>query len=209
MTAGPGLGATAPPVAGTDPSAPAPAPALRPVPTIRPSSPEQLVERARAGDAEAWVTLYRNAYPGLYAFARRRLPTHDDAVDAVSETMARAVADLGRYRSDAGGFPGWLFGILRNVVRNVQRRDGRPVPVVGEAAPPDVLEHLVDDEDAAELRTAFGRLPAADRELLELRVVAGLSAEEVGLATGRTAGAVRMAQSRALGRLRDLMEERR
>ena len=51
-----------------------------------------LVAQARTGDEEAWVQLYRHVFPGMYAFARRRLWNHEDAVDAVNETMARAVA---------------------------------------------------------------------------------------------------------------------
>ena len=57
------------------------------------------------------------------------------------------------------------------------------------------------------MRRAFGRLRAEDQELLELRVVAGLSAEQVAAVQGRRAGAVRMAQSRALSRLRELLAE--
>ncbi|MBV9285708.1 MAG: hypothetical protein JO176_13890, partial [Acidimicrobiia bacterium] len=62
-------------------------------------------------------------------------------------------------------------------------------------------------EEAAAVRKAFGRLADGDRELLELRVVGGLSAEETAEALGRRPGAVRMAQSRALGRLRRLLVE--
>jgi RNA polymerase sigma-70 factor (ECF subfamily) len=166
-----------------------------------------LVERARDGDEEAWVQLYRNAFPGLYAFARRRLWTHEDALDAVNETMARAVASLPSFRQRDGAFAGWLFGILRNVVMNAQRAAGRPAPpAVADLPTPEPIEPLVADEDAKELRAAFAQLPPADRELLELRVVAGLTAEEVASVLDRTPGAVRTAQSRALARLRQLLE---
>jgi RNA polymerase sigma-70 factor (ECF subfamily) len=165
-----------------------------------------LVERARDGDDEAWVQLYRNAFPGLYAFARRRLFTHEDALDAVNETMARAVASLSSFRQHDGAFAGWLFGILRNVVMNAQRAAGRPAAAVADMPMPEPIEPLVADEDAMELRAAFAQLPPADRELLELRVVAGLSAEEVASVLDRTPGAVRTAQSRALARLRQLLE---
>jgi len=165
-----------------------------------------LVARARAGDEEAWVLLYRQVHPGMFAFARRRLFSHDDATDAVNETMARAVASLGTFREHDGAFAGWLFGILRNVVMNIQRASSRTLPPEFEGSMPDPAERLVAGEDADELRAAFAQLPPDDRELLELRVVAGLSAEEVATAVGRTPGAVRMAQSRALARLRALLE---
>ena len=62
-------------------------------------------------------------------------------------------------------------------------------------------------EEAAAVRRAFALLSDDDRELLELRVVAGLSAEESAGVLGRRPGAVRMAQSRALSRLRRHLEE--
>ncbi len=66
---------------------------------------------------------------------------------------------------------------------------------------------VVAQEEAGEVRAAFGRLSDDERELLELRVVGCLDAEAVGDILGRRAGAVRMAQSRALSRLRTLMVE--
>jgi RNA polymerase sigma-70 factor, ECF subfamily len=164
-----------------------------------------LVVRARAGDRDAWEALYRSAYPRLLAYAMRRLDA-DAARDAVSETMVRAVANIGRYRPvpGTGGFDGWLFGICRHVVLDAQRSAGRR----GYGPPPEIVSHadpvegLVSAEEAAAVRQAFALLSDDDRELLELRAVAGLSAEEAAAALRRKPGAVRMAQSRALSRLR-------
>jgi RNA polymerase sigma-70 factor (ECF subfamily) len=172
---------------------------------VAPEEIGALVAQARAGDGDAWETLYRRAYPRLLAYALRRLDA-DGARDAVSETIARAVANVGRYRpvAGSGGFDGWLFGICRHVVLDAQRAAGRR----GYGPPPegvfhaDPAEGLVSIEEAAAVRQAFTLLSDADRELLELRVVAGLSAEEVAATLGRRPGAVRMAQSRALARLR-------
>jgi RNA polymerase sigma-70 factor (ECF subfamily) len=168
-----------------------------------------IVERAKANDPNAWEALYRRAYPRLFAYARRRLATDDAADDAVSETMLRALDRLPTFTWQGAGVDAWLCGILRNVVLEGYRRSGRIDPTWGHrqdlAGGP--LEQLVDREDRTRVRAAFERLGAEDRELLELRVVAGLSAEATGEVLGRRAGAVRMAQSRALGRLRELMGE--
>ncbi|HET6793077.1 MAG TPA: RNA polymerase sigma factor [Acidimicrobiales bacterium] len=171
----------------------------------------ELVEAARQGDAQAWEALYRRAYPRLLAYARRRMATLDEASDAVGEAVTRAVAGIDRYRGEGAGFDAWLYGILRHVVldaRNGARREG-PGAVPDEAdilaAPPG--DGVLDVEEAGHLRAAFSRLSDDDRELLELRVVAGLSSDEVAEVLGRKAGAVRMAQSRALTRLRRLLEE--
>lgn len=169
-----------------------------------------LVEGARRADRDAWEALYRRVYPRLLAYAMRRLDA-DGAKDAVSETMARAVANIGRFRHvpGTGGLDGWLFGICRHVVLDAQRAAGRR----GYGPPPDGVTHadpvegLVSAEEAAAIRRAFALLSDADRELLELRVVTGLSAEDAAAVLGRRPGAVRMAQSRALSRLRRLLDE--
>lgn len=69
------------------------------------------------------------------------------------------------------------------------------------------IEQLLDDEQQRALRAAFERLDPSDREVLELRLVGGLSAAGAAEVLGRREGAIRMAQSRALTRLRRLLEE--
>jgi len=78
------------------------------------------------------------------------------------------------------------------------------VPVRTEPNPGEALEL---DVDHRRINAAFSRLSPSDRELLELRVLAGLSSEEVGALIGKKAEAVRTAQSRALAKLRAMMTE--
>jgi RNA polymerase sigma-70 factor, ECF subfamily len=162
-----------------------------------------LVERARAMDHAAWETLYRRLYPRLVAYARRRLDD-DRARDAVAECFARAVAGIDRFAWRGAGFDAWVIGILRYVVIDEQRdrdRERRRRPELGPVVD-DPGDALIRDEEAVAVRAALQRLSSADRELLELRVVAGLSAEDVAAVIHKRPGAVRMAQARALGRLR-------
>jgi len=173
------------------------------------SDVESLVERARGADVEAWETLYRSLYQRLLAYARHQLDA-DRAGEAVSEAMTRAVAGIDRFVWKGGGFEGWLFGILRHVIVDTQRRDGRAGAMAVADAETDwaePVEGLLAAEEACAVRAAFGRLRAEDQELLHLRVVAGLSSEEVAAVVGKRRGAVRMAQSRALDRLRQLLED--
>jgi RNA polymerase sigma-70 factor (ECF subfamily) len=168
----------------------------------------ELVDRAGRSDPEAWEALYRRVYPGLLAFAMRRLDA-DRAREAVAETMARAVAGIGRFRWRPGSsFDAWCYGILRHVIVDMHRAGGRESTRRTEVEPSRAgpLDHVLQGEEAAAIRAAFERLGDEDREVLELRVVSGLSAEEVGTAMGKRAGAVRMAQSRALERLRRELE---
>lgn len=174
------------------------------------SGTRHLVGRAREHDPDAWEALYRDRYPRLIAYARRRLPTKDEADDAVSETFARAVNGIDAFRWRGGGFDAWLYGILRNVIHEAARRqartDLREVPEV-ESHEPGPLDRTVGREEAARLRMAFAALGPDDREVLELRVVAGLDTKQAAAVLGKRNGAVRMAQSRALARLRAVLDE--
>lgn len=168
-----------------------------------------LVRRAAVGEPDAWERLYRRSYPRLYAYARRRLPSGDAADDAVSETMVRALDRMPTFRWKGAGVDAWLYGILRNVVQESWRdaRRAQPRPALLDPPVPGPLDSIVRREQLDDVRVAFAGLAAEDQEVLELRVVGGLNAEEVGDVLGRRSGAVRMAQSRALGRLRSRYAE--
>lgn len=126
----------------------------------------------------------------------------------MSETMTRAVASIDRFAWRGVSFEGWLFGIHRHVVVDTQRAAARKSfgdVTEHPSTDPSVLDTLVRDDDLSAVRTAFAQLDPYDREVLELRVVARLSAEDSAKVLGKRAGAVRMAQSRALERLRKLL----
>jgi RNA polymerase sigma-70 factor (ECF subfamily) len=171
---------------------------------------DELVDRARGGDAEAWRQLYQRAYPRLMAYAERRLGNYHEACDVVSETMTRAVGTLDRFHPTGGGFDAWLYRICRNLIVDGHRKRGRQtVPFVpdGEDNVASRLDDLVAGEEAVAVRAAFERLAPLERELLELRVIEGLSAEQTAHVLGKRHGAVRQAQSRALARLRVFLDE--
>ena len=127
--------------------------------------------------------------------------------------MARAVQKIDRFTWTGGGFDAWLYGILRNVLLEQGRKARRARPS-GDLDPgpgpielePDAIQERVERGD--EVRAAYGLLSADDREILDLRVIGELSADAVAAVVGKRAGAVRMAQSRALDRLRAHLLER-
>ena len=162
----------------------------------------------RARDPDVWVDLYNELYPRLRSFFIRRIGP-DAAEDAVAETLTRALSGIDRYSPGPAGLPGWIFGIARHVAAAHHRRPTqlRAQPQPGPATAMDLpAEQAVLHDEHATLRAAFEKLNAKDREILELRVIAGLSAEETAAVLGKRAGAVRMAQSRALAELRRIME---
>jgi RNA polymerase sigma-70 factor, ECF subfamily len=179
------------------------------------AQPEELilresVDRALHGDADAWEALYVRLRPRLFALCLRRLGNREDAEDAVAETMLRAVRAANTFRWRDAGFDAWIFRICRNVVADMLRsRSRRAVVPAGEWSPDPgtVEEEVVLAEEHADVRRALERLPADDRELLELRLIGGLSSEEAAYVLRMRPGAVRTAQSRALARMRTYLAE--
>ncbi|MEI8000941.1 MAG: sigma-70 family RNA polymerase sigma factor [Actinomycetes bacterium] len=168
-----------------------------------------LVPAVRALDQFAWETIFRQLYPRLMGYAGRGLG-REAAQDAVSETMTRAVDRIGSFTWADDAFEAWIFGILRNVVHDAQRAHARSVgrhATQFERPDHEASAGLLAREETEELTAAFARLSPPEREILELRVVAGLSADEIAIALGKRPGAVRTAQSRALAKLRSFLEE--
>lgn len=178
---------------------------------VGPDAERELLLRARALDPDAWETVYRRSYAVFTGYARRRLPTGHDVDDVVSEALARAMDRVHVLEDHGHRLEAWVFGFLRNVVREQQRSGNRTISLRDDeeihSDEPGPLDRVLGDEQEASLRTAFAALAEEDQEVLWLRLVAGLSAAEVAEVVGRREGAVRMAQSRALERLRRRLEE--
>jgi RNA polymerase sigma-70 factor, ECF subfamily len=184
-------------------------------PAIEPQEARRLVDAAAIGDDAAWEAPYRALYPRLRVFFVRRIGA-EQADDAIGETMMRAVASIDRFQWTDAGFDGWVFGIARHVAVDHHRGQDRVRRYhhisrmfsgsKTDGTPP-VDQELVIGDDQTLIRGLFAKLTPAEQEVLELRVIAGLSAEQVGELLGHRAGAVRTAQSRALAHLRELMAQ--
>ncbi len=197
------------------------------------SSPEDLLQRARAGETPAvgrLLELYR-AY--LLVLARvqigRRLQGKVDASDIVQEAFLGACRDFPQFRGTTEReFLAWLRQILASLLANLvrhyqgtQRRDvrlERQLAVELEqssqaldrslAAPHSSPSELaIRREQSVVLAQALGRLPEDWRELLILRHLEGLTFPEVAARMGRTLDGVKKLWPRALAGLRRLLEE--
>ena len=181
---------------------PAPTPTLPPLDL---ADEADLVERAQ-WDRRAFAPLYRHYVAPVYGYCYHRLGTKEAAEDATSLVFAKALTSLPSHHG--GSFRAWLFGITHHVVADALRTRGPDelldaATVVVDASPS--LEELVlVDEDRRLLRHLLAQLPPGQRHIVELRL-AGLTSAEIGLALGRSRGAVDVAYHRALVRLRTLV----
>jgi RNA polymerase sigma-70 factor, ECF subfamily len=165
---------------------------------------------ATSGDPDALNEVIRLFRPGIYRYCRSRLPDHESAEDVTQEVTMAMIEALPRHRADDHTVGAFVYGIASNKVamwhRASYRRPEVPIETTPDREDPEVgpAEIAESNDGLARLLETMDQLPDRFREILVLRVSAGLSAEEVGQVLGMTAGAVRIAQHRALVRLREL-----
>jgi RNA polymerase sigma-70 factor (ECF subfamily) len=176
---------------------------------------QALSARAVVGDAVATERLLGIVHRLVRRYCRARLsrfPGAEHAADDVAQEVCIAVISaLPRYRDEGRPFEAFVYRIAANKVADAQRASYRSAVPYAEL--PDQVETADGPEEAAmrgadaqRARELLSTLPETLRELLVLRVAVGLSAEETGRALGMSAGAVRVAQHRAVQRLRALAE---
>jgi RNA polymerase sigma-70 factor, ECF subfamily len=176
----------------------------------------EIAARAASGDHRAVDDLLGSVHQLVHRYCRARLarfPGAEHAADDVAQEVCIAVLSaLPRYRDEGKPFEAFVYRIAANKVADVQRWSYRTATPQAEI--PDMIDLSDGPEtlairasDAREARGLLDQLPETLRELVVLRVAVGMSAEETGRALGMSPGAVRVAQHRAVQRLRALAAE--
>ena len=176
-----------------------------------------LVEKVRAGDAEAREQLARRCVDVLRGFARGRVPHavrgRLDSDDLVQNAVMRAFERLGSFRRKGhGSFVANLRTIVLNQVRDEARRlssrarHDEADPALQDPGP-SPLDAAIGADIVAAYERALGRLPAESRQAVILRLEMGYSYQDIADALGAvSANAARMMVARALVRLAAAME---
>jgi RNA polymerase sigma-70 factor (ECF subfamily) len=151
--------------------------------------------RATAGDRDALKALYLRYRWDVYRHARRIVASHDDAEDVTQQVFLKLTTRLGRYDTGQAEFSAWMRRVARNAAIDHMRRD-RLVPGARELEQ-ELGACSVDPDRGASLREAIERLPRAQRDVLLLRDVAGLTPTEVARRLGKSRGAVNTSHHRA------------
>jgi RNA polymerase sigma-70 factor (ECF subfamily) len=165
-----------------------------------------MVQAAQA-DRARFLELYDLCFHRVWAFVIRRTENRADAEDVTSEVFRRALENLGGYEWRGTPFAAWLFQIAANALANRWAKAGRESPLPDELAPRrELAEPDADLEQHTMLFQLVGRLPEAQRRVIELRFIEGRSLTEAGQELGKTEGAIKQLQRRAIENLRAQME---
>jgi RNA polymerase sigma-70 factor, ECF subfamily len=165
---------------------------------------------ARRREPEAVARVYSAFAPALLRFFVAQVGNRHTAEDLTGEVFAAAIEALPGFRGPVEALGGWLFRIARHDLFDYRRRQSRarfdPLDdVLDEAAAAagasDPEEAAIDRVEGGRVLAALERLSSDQREVLLLRMAAGLTAPEVARALGKTTGAVRALQHRGLASL--------
>jgi RNA polymerase sigma-70 factor (ECF subfamily) len=173
---------------------------------------DAVVAEAVAGNRDALREVLEIIRPIVVRYCRARVGATErsglSADDVAQEVCLAAITALPRYKDQGRPFLAFVYGIAAHKVADAHRAAARnrsdPTDVVPERysleAGPEQM--ALDSEAAARMNRLLSVLPEKQREILILRVVVGMSAEETAEAVGSTPGAVRVAQHRALAKLK-------
>ncbi|MDQ1514179.1 MAG: polymerase sigma-70 factor, subfamily [Actinomycetota bacterium] len=157
--------------------------------------PDAAARNAAAPDA---AEVYRGLAPAVLGYVRSQGAAEPE--DVLGEIFLQVVRDLPRFRGDDAALRRWVFTIAHHRLVDARRRSGRR-PILGGRTVPEFCAPPPADPLDPDLVRALGELTADQREVVALRFVADLPIDVVAALTGRTPGAVKALQHRALATL--------
>jgi RNA polymerase sigma-70 factor, ECF subfamily len=167
---------------------------------------EQLLIAAAQRDPALFAELYENNFDRVYAFIARRVPSRQDAEDLTAEVFHEALRNLTRFVWQGVPFAGWLLGIAGHRLADRWRRAGKQQ----EVSENDWDETGVDakTEENLMLFQLVDELPSDQRRVICGRFIDQKSLREIAQDLGRSEGAIKQLQFRALQNLRTRMRSR-
>ncbi len=172
----------------------------------------KLIEFAQNGEAEAFGELYERHMQTIFRFIYARMDSRQDAEDLTEEVFLRVWQALPDYKEQGVPFLAFLFRIARNAVIDYYRSSSRSgyqdsiEDTIIQDFKSDPSELALSNLEHQEIRQVLDNLRDDYRMVLVLRFLSELSPEETAQVMGRSIGAVRVLQHRALSALRNILE---
>ncbi|MBD0330955.1 MAG: sigma-70 family RNA polymerase sigma factor [Thermoleophilia bacterium] len=176
--------------------------------TQAPTAQEQergLVERAQAGDREALEQLYLLHFDRIYSYLHMSVGNRHDAEDLTTQTFLKMLEAIPRFRWRSAPFSAWLFRIAHNLAmdhfrsrRRWQPEEEVPEPREAEISAEQAAMHSLGRQSLLEL---IEELSPEQQQVLTLKFVFNFANADVATILGKTEGAVKSLQHRALASL--------
>lgn len=168
-----------------------------------------VLDAAKSGAEWAWSSLYREYWGPLVGYLRSRGAA--DPEDTASEVLLKIARGVATFDGSEASFRSWVFVIAHRSLIDDRRRSARRPPTtewrtdigdVGGDVEREAMEHLA----TGELLEALQSLTETQRDVLSLRLVAGLTVDQVAEVVGKRPGAVKALQRRALVTLQKVID---
>jgi len=169
----------------------------------------ELVQRAQALEESALADLYSTYYPRVYNYAFLQLGDIQVAEDLASEVMLKVLESIRKFRFKGTPFSAWVFRIARNKLIDLHRRRKRrgevdlSEPLAAMQISPEVMAERALDR--GQLHLALKYLTDEQRQVIVLKFIEGFDNASIARILGRSEGAIKSLQHRALNSLRRLM----
>jgi RNA polymerase sigma-70 factor, ECF subfamily len=179
---------------------------------------DQLVQRMSQGDVDALNVLYDRYARAVFSFAVRIVRDGRIAEEVLQEAFMRSWQQSGRFELNRGNYASWLLSITHNLAIDEVRKSQRRPQKADMVDITDVLRSEVDTtvniEEAAEatelrgvIRGAMGRLPDAQRQVIELAYFEGLSQREIAAFLNEPLGTIKTRMRLGMQKLKDVLSE--
>lgn len=172
-----------------------------------------LVDLAKEGDAEAFGQLYDHYVSGVFRFVYYRVGSQQLAEDLTSETFVRGLRAIQRFNWQGKDFGAWLTTIARNLVADHFKSSRARLEIVAETIPEGKVTVASPEQEVLALISnemlfeAVNSLPNEQRDCILMRFIQGLSIAQTAAALGRSEGAIKQLQLRAVRSLAKTMPE--
>lgn len=159
---------------------------------------ERLLIEAAQSEPARFADLYDRNFDRIYAFLARRVTTREEAQDLTAEVFHQALASIRNFKWQGAPFVAWLYGIAANVLATYWQKLGKSTPL-------EDLDFSASDEVDRSLMLAQSveSLAPDQRLVIVRRFVEQKSIREIARELGRSEGAVKQLQLRALQNLRE------
>ncbi len=167
---------------------------------------DRLLVEAAQKDPSRFAELYELNCARVYAYIARRVGDRDVAQDLTSDVFHKALASIQSFEWRGVPFAGWLLRIAANMIVDRSKRSGREVSGQDDLPEPSTQPNLEEIDQQGRLFRLVEQLPADQRRVIGMRFAEEKSIREIATELGRSEGAVKQLQYRALQNLRARME---
>jgi len=172
-------------------------------------SDERLLIEAAQMDPSRFAELYEQNFNRVYAYVARRVRDRAETQDLTAQVFHKALANLGKFKWKGSPFVAWLYRIASNAIADHARQNMRePVDEPNPLSESSTATDFEEVERRARLFTAVDRLPEDQRRVIVMRFADEKSIREIADDLGRSEGAVKQLQFRALENLRNRLNEK-